>query len=76
MIFEEENYDNFVKNDINSIINLNFNFNLNDRFVHVKDNEGNYFKCQTPFLKILKPLHVTLNKKKNNCQKIYNIRNK
>jgi len=69
MIFEEEDYDNFVKNDINSIINLNYDFNLNDRFVHVKDNEGNYFKCQTPFLKILKPLHITLNKKKTIAKK-------
>lgn len=58
---EEENIYNFN--------NLNFEFNLNDRFVHVKDNDGNYFKCQTPFLKILKPLHITLNKKKTIAKK-------
>ena len=68
MIFEED-YEKFTKNDINNLTNLNFDFNLNERFVHVKDNEGNYFKCQTPFLKILKPLHITLNKKKTIAKK-------
>jgi len=69
MIFEEEDYENFAKNEINHLSNLNYEFSLNDRFVHVKDNQGNYFKCQTPFLKILKPLHVTLNKKKTIANK-------
>ena len=62
MNFQEEEY-------TQNFSNLNFEFSLNDRFVHVKDNEGNYFKCQTPFLKILKPLHITLNKKKTIAKK-------
>jgi hypothetical protein len=66
---EEEDYDNFMKDEVNYLNELNYEFNLNQRFVSVKNNEGNYFKCQTPFLKVLKPIHVTLNKKKTIAKK-------
>ena len=56
--------------------NLNYKFIINERYVHAKNDEGKYFECETPFLKILKPVHILLNKKKNNCKKIFNIRNK
>ena len=65
----EDNYDKFNKEDVNKLNELNFNFNLNDRFIHVTDKEGKYFKCHTPFLKVLKPVHVTLNKKKQVANK-------
>ena len=69
MSFNDDSYDNFNKNDINNLGQLNFDFVLEHRFIHVKDNEGNYFKCQTPFLKVLKPIHTTLNKKKSIAKK-------
>ena len=69
MNFEEDNYDKFNKEDINNLNKLNFDFVLNDRFIHVKDENGNYFECQTPFLKVLKPIHTTLNKKKTIAKK-------
>jgi hypothetical protein len=69
MNFEEDNYDKFNKEDINNLNKLNFDFVLNDRFIHVKDQNGNYFECQTPFLKVLKPIHTTLNKKKTIAKK-------
>jgi len=61
--------ENDVNNDINTLDNLKFNFSLNDRFVHVKDENNKYFEVQTPFLKILKPIHSTLNKKKTIAKK-------
>jgi hypothetical protein len=48
---------------------LNFKFNLNDRFIYVTNNKEEYFSCNTPFLKILKPIHITLNKKKTIAKK-------
>ena len=44
--------------------NLNYKFIINERYVHAKNDEGKYFECETPFLKILKPVHILLNKKK------------
>jgi len=67
MNFNEETYDSFNNNGINNLNNLNYNFSLNDRFIHVTDENNENFTCQTPFLKILKTIHTTLNKKKNNC---------
>ena len=55
--------------NISELQNLNFDFSIKDRFVDVKDNNGNYFGCQTPFLKVLKPVHTTLNKKKTIAKK-------
>jgi len=69
MLLADESYDNFNYNDINSLNKFNYTFSLNERFIHVKDKNGDYFKCQTPFLKILKPIHVTLNKKKTIAKK-------
>ena len=59
-----ENY-----NMLNDLNNLNYTFNINERFIHVKDDNGCYFKSNTPFLKILKPVHITLNKKKTIAKK-------
>ena len=69
MNFEDENYDKFNNDDINNLNKLNYTFNINERFIHVKDNNGEYFTCKTPFLKILKPMHITLNKKKTIAKK-------
>jgi hypothetical protein len=69
MNLEDENYDKFNNDDINNLNKLNYTFNINERFVHVKDNNGEYFTCKTPFLKILKPMHITLNKKKTIAKK-------
>ena len=59
---------NFKENNL-SFDKLYFTFNLNDRFVYAKDEEGNYFSHETPFLKILKPVYVTFNKKKEIAKK-------
>jgi hypothetical protein len=61
----------FSENDsnISNLDNLKYTFSLNDRFVHVKDENNKYFEVQTPFLKILKPVHTTLNKKKTIAKK-------
>jgi hypothetical protein len=69
MNIEDENYDKFNNDDINNLNKLNYTFNINERFIHVKDNNGEYFTCKTPFLKILKPMHITLNKKKTIAKK-------
>ena len=69
MLLADESYDNFNYNDINSLSKFNYKFSLNERFIHVKDKNDNYFGCQTPFLKVLKPIHVTLNKKKTVAKK-------
>jgi len=69
MLLADESYDNFNYNDINNLSKFNYKFSLNERFIHVKDKNGNYFGCQTPFLKVLKPIHVTLNKKKTIAKK-------
>ena len=66
---EDDAYERFNKEDINNLNELNYNFVLSQRFVNVKDSEGKYFRCQTPFLKVLKPVHVTLNKKKTIAKK-------
>jgi len=68
MLYENENHLLNIIN-INTLANLNFNFSIHDRFVYVKDNNGKYFECKTPFLKILKPIHTTLNKKKTIAKK-------
>ena len=62
-------YDEFNNNAINDVNKLNYKFILNDRFIYVTDNDGQYFSCQTPFLKVLKPIHITLNKKKTISKK-------
>jgi hypothetical protein len=69
MLYVDDSYDNFNYNEINNLNKLKYKFSLNDRFIYVKDEDNNYFKCQTPFLKILKPIHVTLNKKKTIAKK-------
>ena len=69
MNLEDENYDKFNSDDINNLNKLNYTFNINERFIHVKDDNGEYFTCKTPFLKILKPMHITLNKKKTIAKK-------
>ena len=66
---EDDAYERFNKEDINNLNELNYNFVLSQRFVNVKDSEGKHFRCQTPFLKVLKPVHVTLNKKKTIAKK-------
>jgi hypothetical protein len=69
MLSENEPNDKFTYTDIDNLSNYNYTFSLKDRFIHVKDNNGGYFGCQTPFLKILKPIHSTLNRKKEIAKK-------
>jgi len=69
MYVEEEDYDNFKREEVNYLSDLRYEFNLNQRFVNVRNDEGKNFRCQTPFLKVLKPIHVTLNKKKTIAKK-------
>jgi len=56
-------------NNQQAMNNLNFDFKLNDRFVHVTNEDGSYYEFQSPFLKVLKPIHITYNKKKNIAKK-------
>jgi hypothetical protein len=69
MYIEEDNYESFKNDKINNLSNLNYNFILNQRFVSVKDENQQYFSCQTPFLKVLKTNHITFNKKKTIANK-------
>ena len=69
MLVEEDNYEHFNNETINELSKLKFKFNLYDRFISVKDENGIFFKAQTPFLKILKPIHNTFNKKKTIAKK-------
>ena len=48
------NHPGVLLND--EIYKLNYNFVLSDRFIHVKNENNEYYSCQTPFLKILKPV--------------------
>ena len=69
MLYQENELLQSNNIDINMLPKLEYNFSINERFVHVKDKNGNYFECETPFLKILKPIHTTLNKKKTIAKK-------
>ncbi len=69
MNYEDESYDKFNSNTINELNKFNYTFNINERFIHVKNEDGEHFTCKTPFLKILKPVHITLNKKKTIAKK-------
>ena len=56
---------------INNLNQLNFNFKINERFIYstYENDKSKYFEFQTPFLKILKPIHNTYNKKKTIAKK-------
>lgn len=69
MYEEEEDYEHFKRDEVNHLNKLNYTFNINQRFINVKDINDSPFKCQTPFLRVLKPIHVTLNKKKTIANK-------
>ena len=64
-----DSYDKFTYSDIDELNKYNYRFSLSDRFIHVKNENGKYFESQTPFLKILKPIHITLNRKKEVAKK-------
>ena len=51
--------------NISELNNLHFDFEYKKRFIHAYLNETNYFTFNTPLLKVLKPVHVSFNKKKN-----------
>lgn len=55
--------------DDNTLINLKFKFSMSERFIHAKNEENKYFQFQTPFLKVLKPIYLTYNKKKSISKK-------
>ena len=51
-----ENLDNYSK--------LNFNFEYKNRMIRSTFENNEYFKLDTPFLKVLKSIHISSNKKK------------
>ena len=65
------NFDEDEQSSINNLNQLNFNFKVNERFIYstYEDSKNKYFEFQTPFLKILKPVHNTYNKKKTIAKK-------
>ena len=69
MYVEEDNYEYFKNEKVNNLSKLNYDFILNKRFIDVKDNNDEYFQCQTPFMRVLKPNHITLNRKKTIANK-------
>ena len=62
-IFNNQSLDN------NTLLNLKFKFSMSERFIHAKNEENKYFQFQTPFLKVLKPIYLTYNKKKSISKK-------
>jgi len=44
---------------------LKFNFEYKNRLIRTNFDNNEYFKFDTPFLKVLKPIHTNTNKKKN-----------
>jgi len=48
---------------------LNFNFEYKNRLIRSTFENNEYFKLDTPFLKVLKSIHVSSNKKKNTQKK-------
>lgn len=44
---------------------LNFNFEYKNRLIRSVYDNNEYLKFDTPFLKVLKPIHINTNKKKN-----------
>jgi len=59
---------NLEENKIDYLSSFDYIFSIKNRFIDVNKN-GDYFKFKTPFLKILKPIHSTLNKKKTIAKK-------
>ena len=57
------------KNYIENINQLKFRFSINERFIYAKNDINKYFEFESPFLKVLKPIHVTYNKKKTISKK-------
>ena len=53
--------------DINNekFSNLNFNFEYKNRLIRTTYENNEYYNFNTPFLKVLKPIHTNTNKKKN-----------
>lgn len=62
-------WNNEVVNNIDEINNLSFRFAINERFVYAKNSNNKYFQFQSPFLKVLKPVHIIYNKKKSVSKK-------
>ena len=55
--------------NLNNYSNLKFNFEYKNRIITCNFDENNYFTIETPFLKVLKPIHVSFNKKKNSTKR-------
>ena len=55
--------------NLNNYSNLKFNFEYKNRIITCNFDKNNYFTIETPFLKVLKPMHVSLNKKKNSTKR-------
>lgn len=58
-----------MNRDNTKFSDLNFNFEYKNRIIRTTFENNEYFKIDTPFLKILKPVHLVTNKKKNNEKK-------
>ena len=50
------------KKRFSNFMDLSFNCITEDRYIYVKNKIDEYFKSETPFLKVLKPYHINKNK--------------
>lgn len=50
------------KKRFSNFIDLSFNCITEERYIYVKNKNGECFKSETPFLKVLKPYHINKNK--------------
>ena len=60
----KSNYNMNYIEKINNISNLSFNFDYKNRFIYSNFEDDSNLVIETSFLKILKPIHVSNNKKK------------
>ena len=62
--------------NLNNLDKLNFNFEYKNRLIRSIFDDKEYFKFDTPFLKVLKPIHNSTNKKKKYRKKVHYFRSK
>ena len=65
----KSNYNMNYIEKINNISNLSFNFDYKNRFIYSNFEDDSNLVIETSFLKILKPIHVSNNKKKISSKK-------
>lgn len=65
----KSNYNMDYIEKINNISNLSFNFDYKNRFIYSNFEDDSNLVIETSFLKILKPIHISNNKKKISSKK-------